>query len=442
MQEILFEYEMHPTTWVYLSSLLIIGIYFKFHRLFSVRNVDLLGLIALAPGLLLVARGHEPLGYAWLFVVSLLFLIRLLVDPMMVRRPLLDPNLSASGLTFTGLALLVFLMTNVVTSRITDKDLAGVQRWEQILARRSESGEGDLLRHGPGYPLFYAFADVSRRVLLRPDDPEAAESRSAVQRTTTRTTAILGHLAVVLGIVLIGYRHFDNVHTGVAMASLYLLLPYTAQMTGQVDHVVPGALLVWAVASYRRPAVAGMVVGLAAGVIYYPIFLLPLWCSFYWRRGLFRFLIGVGVVLLLLVASLAFTSGSFAAFAVQLKQMSGWTSLSLASADGFWEYHGQGERIPVMAAFVGMCATMALWPAQKNLGTLLSLSAAVMLATQFWHAHQGGIYLGWYLPLLILTIFRPNLEDRVAMTAVSDTWLAPFRRRRFSRLRQRVAKRK
>ena len=54
--------------------------------------------------------------------------------------------------------------------------------------------------------------------------------------------------------------------------------------------------------------------GLAAGVIYYPLFLLPLWCSFYWRRGLVRFVVGVAVVLLLLTASLAFTSDSFAAF--------------------------------------------------------------------------------------------------------------------------------
>jgi len=50
----------------------------------------------------------------------------------------------------------------------------------------------------------------------------------------------------------------------------------------------------------------------------------------------------------------------------------------------------------------------------------LSCSAAVMLVTQFWHAHQGGIYMAWYLPLLLLTIFRPNLEDRVALTAVNE----------------------
>jgi hypothetical protein len=61
---------------------------------------------------------------------------------------------------------------------------------------------------------------------------------------------------------------------------------------------------------------------------------------------------------------------------------------------------------------------MALWPAHKNLGTLVSYSAAVMLGAQFWHAHSGGLALAWYLPILLLTIFRPNLEDRVATAAI------------------------
>ena len=65
--------------------------------------------------------------------------------------------------------------------------------------------------------------------------------------------------------------------------------------------------------------------------------------------------------------------------------------------------------IPILAAHVGLCLSMALWPAQKNLGMLISYSAAVMLGTQFWHAHSGGLALAWYLPLLLLTIFRPNL---------------------------------
>ena len=53
-------------------------------------------------------------GYVWMFAISGFFLIRMLLDPVMVRRPLLEPNLSVSGLTFTGFSLLVFLMANVI----------------------------------------------------------------------------------------------------------------------------------------------------------------------------------------------------------------------------------------------------------------------------------------------------------------------------------------
>ncbi|MBL9123165.1 MAG: hypothetical protein JNG90_06000, partial [Planctomycetaceae bacterium] len=67
--------------------------------------------------------------------------------------------------------------------------------------------------------------------------------------------------------------------------------------------------------------------------------------------------------------------------------------------------------------------SFALWPARKNLGTLLSCSAAVMLGTQFWHGQEGGLYIAWYLPMLLLTIFRPNLEDRVALSVLGESWL-------------------
>ena len=70
-----------------------------------------------------------------------------------------------------------------------------------------------------------------------------------------------------------------------------------------------------------------------------------------------------------------------------------------------------------------MCGSMAFWPAQKNLGSLLACSAAIMLGTQFWKAYEGGTFMAWYLPLLILTIFRPNLEDRVALSAISEGWV-------------------
>jgi hypothetical protein len=241
----------------------------------------------------------------------------------------------------------------------------------------------------------------------------------------TRAAAILAHLAIVAGMVWIGYRHFDNVQTGVAAATLYLLSFYTSQLTSQVDHVVPAALLVWVVACYRMPLLAGILLGLAAGLIYYPLFLLPLWCSFYWRRGLWRFVCGVALALLVLAASFALKWHDFGTFLTQVERMVGWRNPLEVNPSGFWHCFNSAFlafRIPVLALFVTICTGMIFWPAQKNLGTLLSCSAAVMLATQFWHANQGGLCMAWFLPLLILTIFRPNLEDRVSMSAVRPAW--------------------
>ena len=55
MDQILYEYRPpNLATWIYLSTLLTFTIYFKFNRVWSLRNLDLIGLAAFAPGLFLV----------------------------------------------------------------------------------------------------------------------------------------------------------------------------------------------------------------------------------------------------------------------------------------------------------------------------------------------------------------------------------------------------
>lgn len=441
MDHFLYDYKVSLTTWMYLSSLLTIAIYFKFSRLWSLRNLDLFALIALAPGLLLAGLPDvEHIGYVWLFATGLFFLVRLLVDPMMVRRPLLEPNLSTGGLTFIMVSLLVFLLVNVVAKEPQDSDLAGPRRLRALLARNESSvDDSSLTKLGPGYPALHLLPSIPIKALVTPDPGLSEEKgRFDADVLTARLMAVLSHLAVVIGMVLIGVKHFDNIRTGIAAATLYLLLPYTAEMTGRVIHVLPAAILVLAILAYRRPLISGMLLGLGTGTIYYPIFLLPLWCGFYWQRGLLRFLIGFAAMLAILVATLTLTSSNVETFLAQVKLMFGWTSFSLnSSAEGFWalDEHTAPYRIPVLVAFLAMSASFALWPAQKNLGTLLSCSAAVMLGTQFWHAQQGGLFMGWYLPLLLLTVFRPNLEDRVAITTLEGGW---FSKRRMQ-VRQRAA---
>ena len=436
MSEILIRYErVAPTTWAYLSAFLLIALYFKFSRVWSVRNLDLVVLILLSPALLLVKYGLDTgrvtgaaalVGYIWLFSVNGCLLLRLLLDASMVRRPLLDPNLSVGGLAFLGISLFVFLMANVITGTPSEDDLAASQRAAELQNREASQAELNTLKtDGPGFPLVYLLPQISTQSLLGKDAQIVAQvaengepSVRLVNVVTARVMAILAQLAIVVGMMLVGLRHFDSIKAGIAAATLYLLLPYTAMWTGNVTHALPGALVVWAIVFYRRPLFSGAMLGLAFGTIYYPMFLLPLWISFYWRRGLIRFLLGFLAMVAVLVLTLAFTSSDMAMFLARLQQMFGIQFPVAEHLRGAWQFWNEAYRYPILAAFVGLCISFVLWPAQKNLATLLSCSAAIMLGTQFWHAYGGGLALAWYLPLLLLTVFRPNLEDRVALAVV------------------------
>jgi len=443
MSDILFQYHrVNPTTWFYLSSLLTVALFFKFNRLLSVRNLDLVGLILLAPGILAVEYGgykastaDQQLGFVWIFAVSAALLARMLCDSMMVRRPMLEPNLSTGGLLFLGAALLAFLLANVITTRPQRDDVAGAATAARLEARDAEVDVDQLARLGPGYPLLFLLPQISTQRIFFTPDPSAEPAdpgdagRRMVNETTARVMAIVSQLAIVAGMVFVGWRHFENARLGIAAAVLYLLLPYTATMTGRVDHVLPGALVIWAIAAYRRPFVAGILIGLAIGTIYYPVFLLPLWCSFYWERGVRRFALGVAAALACLVVALWLTSPDTTVLLGQLRQMFGWIFPSEVSLEGFWALPAQDPvfRLPVLAGFVALMATLAIWPTPKNLGTLLSCTAAVLLGSQFWKAHNGGLFMAWFLPVLLLVVFRPNLENRVAILMLSPEW---FPRRR------------
>lgn len=488
MSELLLHYQkINPTTWVYVSSLLMFGLFFQFNRFWSVRNLDLVLLILLAPGLLMVNQSreggdlawphadakkelaatnespaaeteHQPIavdvatadsspaehadhdvaarrrlayaGYVWLLSVSLVWLIRMLVDPTMIRRPLLEPNATKGCLVFLGCSLFVFLMANVITSDPTPDDKQAVKAAGSLLRGEDNSQKVDkpeeYRRFGPGYYFLMALPSIPTHPFIRTEHPQSGRANELV----AKSMAIGSHLAVVVALVVIGYWHFENVKMGMGAALLYLMLPYTAQMTGHVDHVLPAALLLWAVVLYRRPALAGILLGLATSVVYYPMFLLPLWLSFYRQRGLARFVAGVLGAMGVMVFSLVFVSTDLMSFWLKVQQMFALWLPRVEGLQGIWALGWDPwYRLPIIVLCAVLAVAMAWLPSHKNLGTLLSCSAAIMLFVQFWHGfgEGGGMYMAWYLPLLLMTVFRPNLEDRVALSVLGEGW---FTRRR------------
>ena len=101
-----------PEIWLFLTLLGCVTLFFKFSRIWSVRNLDLLLLFALAPGMmLLVGKGEHNswVAYLGLFIGSGLWLVRCGADLGLARRPLLEPNLNASGLLCLSLGILGLL---------------------------------------------------------------------------------------------------------------------------------------------------------------------------------------------------------------------------------------------------------------------------------------------------------------------------------------------
>lgn len=469
----------NPTTWFYFSGLLAVALFFKFDRVFSIRNLDVLTLYLFAPGMLLVGEGGSSAfyGYLALMVASLYFLGRCLFDLALVRRPALGPNLDFAGLAW--LAGTMFISLVAVTARqpvgphsLADQPKAAIDKLPQAVEKAIE----------PRAP-----ADLSR-----------ARLRAIVERTL----ALLCHLSVVVGLVLVGARTFDSVQAGMSAATFYLLLPYNFNLVpdsplgmGRWDHAWPMAFLVWSVLCYRRPILAGLFLGLATGTAFFLVAMVPAWWSFYGARGGARFLLsfvvsaGLGLTLLggvlwlngelprslqsdwttadwqpwrkpspktsSIWQELARGGGDFSDVLVKKHGLSPTQQeeardaarkggaklgevlvrLKFATEDQIKAAEAEhaanrlspgmaAYRVPVFVASMALIGLSLFWPRPKNLGHVVALSAAVLISFQFWYADRGGVYVLWFLPLLLLLVFRPNLTECVPADLPKDDWPA------------------
>jgi len=404
MEEILRGYHVNAPTWFYLSLLLILAVFFKFGRMWSIRNLDLALLLSLAPGLLFV-RSTEPgstLGYCWLFAVSGLLLFRLLFDWTLTRRPRMEQNLNPAGMAFLCAAAMLFQTTKIVTEAPDAGAMQTVASANDLLKRQDPSTETVVIEKG-------TVTGPAGRLLATPVVPLTGGAEIAA----ARAMAFLSHLAVLFGLIAVGRWHFSDTNLGLAMATMYLLLPVTAYDVTKVNHLLPAALIVWAVAAHRQPTIAGGLLGLACGTLFFPIFLLPIWMSYYWRRGALKFGLALVLTGALLLGSLVLTSADSHSFTRQTLGSIDWRFLKFQADDGvgFWSLYDYAWRIPVMATFVVLLVSLSVWPLKKNVETLLANSAAIIVATQFWYPDQGGTYVLWYLPLMLIVTFRPRLAN-------------------------------
>ena len=287
--------------------------------------------------------------------------------------------------------------------------------------------------------------------------PDAVpKDRATYQRpheAGTQIVALLFHLAGLLALFLVA-RRMAGVDAALGAVSLYASMPYLAGLGAThgtiagvqfISHIAPSAMMLAALAAVEWPFVSGALFAIAAGVLFYPVFIFPAWFAWrFWRQQRpWRFAAGTAVagaaILALVVAftpadSVAGSVGKFVHAIVEHQEGTGLHQYG-GSDFGFWGTHRGlasfwhaplvGESpftSPIFVVFMGLCLGACFAVRRGGLATLAAATAALAAGVQLWKTHGGGTYIEWYLPFLILALVagqRPSGTAPVPATTPS-----------------------
>lgn len=423
----------NAATWFYFSFLLVLAIFCQWNRRFTLVNWDLFALFLIVPGLLSLQEAHalkalanNPdlnldvdrllnrssrmlwVGYIWLMSASAFWFFRCLADLALEQRSPFHSNLNLQGLTCLAIVMFVALST-VAIRRLPDTP-AQVGRGPVALSRVKE-GAMTIVSYQP------AIADLS--------DTDR-------EFWVERGVAIALHAGVVIGLLVVGVVQFRNPTAAVGIVCLYLMLPYTGYHVSQLHHVWPGLLILWAVAAYRRPLISGAILGVATGTVFFPILVFPLWFGFYRGRGTGRFTLAfllTALITLGIVALILSSSGDLKKYVKIALSLSDWQAWKAPQTESIWRGAHWAYRMPVFVVYLAFVLLTFFWPSPRNLGHVIAQTAAVIIGVQFWYADQGGVYVLWYLPLLLLMVFRPTLTEARPPALNEEDWVRRAARR-------------
>ena len=405
---------LSPEVWLFLSLLGCVTLFFKFSRVWSVRNLDLLLLFVLVPGMMLIVgdqTNHPWSAYLWLFAGSALWMLRSLLDLGLARRPMLEPNLNAPGLLCLSVGVLGLLLVETVSLPVGDG------------AARNPAEPSGRVHGGVADPAGEDNATVQQVLQIAPLPPSLKRERPQV--IVSRVLAVLAHLALVVGLLIIGWRHFERPITGIAMATCYLVIPYTRMAVVDSGQLLSAAFIVLALLWHLRPGVTGLLIGMAAGWLPACLGLIPLWAAYHRGRGAIRFLI-VAAGVISASAALGASSAGLSRWARGLgarsiAEVGLLPSFEPGQSGSFWVGIDSSYRLPVLIGYLAFVIAAAFCPARKSYAELIALTTALLVASQFWYLDKGGTLVMLYLPVAILMMFRPT-------TAARKPLLGPARR--------------
>jgi hypothetical protein len=450
---------------VSLALFVTLAVAFDYRRLGAPRNLDLL--LMLLAGVLLfnVMRFFDVLHQRaylnlldWVFIgvfaASAMLLVRSLLR---VLRPLpapWTPNLGIRPLAGLAVALLALNLTLTLTREPDDAGWfsnLGAQR----LRERGRLPYGDPLLTGtPGAaygPLLYA-AHVPFQIAVSPQPVNArSPARPALgdQSTyylppmlATQLCAAAFHLMGVASL-FVAARRLAGTRAAWGMVCLYAGSLAVLGIGGReasvagltfISHIAPAAMTLVAFAALPWPALAGVLLVLAAGVGFYPAFMGPAWLGYYWRdrEARWGFVFGcaaTSVIVGAMVLALSQPADGRSTLGTILDDSFGHHTDPDGygrSPFGFWGQRG-GIREALMTPLAGSTFTTPSWLALMGLISasfalargrsaveLALLSAALAIAATLVKSHATGTYMAWYYGLLLLGVLGGGRAEGAA----------------------------
>ncbi len=185
-------------------------------------------------------------AFVWLFLGSFLWLVRCLLDLGLSRRPLLEPNLNASGLACLAVGVIGLFVAETISLPVDE----GAKR------NPADSKSDRVTERPPGESLV---EDAIKQSPLAKSLKPSEKPRVILKRVL----ACLGHLGLVIGLIAVGWRHFERPIAGLSVATCYLLLPYARFALVDTGQIIPAAFIVTALVFYNIPSLAGLAPDLA-----------------------------------------------------------------------------------------------------------------------------------------------------------------------------------
>lgn len=299
-----------PNALIWFGGLLWLVLAIDFRRFWSLRTLDVLAIAALPmmfpfrddrnPAALL----HAEFSYAFLawfgiFAVCGYFFLRCL-GQLLRRTPGETPG---PGIGNAAWCLLAFAAVMGLCTIPAADPVHAAERAAQGGRYLRDTGHmpyGDLVPGQAGGPLTYALYArmLAAPPATRPDTQAVAghaarpaeDSAAAMQAQKARLTAKYAHLALLAGIVALGWQ-FHSARMGALLAGLFGLLAVVVDQLATPAVTVPAAVLAWAVVATAPrwgslgAAASGILLAAASGFTFYPAMLAPAWLGYYLRRG-------------------------------------------------------------------------------------------------------------------------------------------------------------